>query len=91
MAVKKKPAAKQKKALAVARKPIVAPKPRKKAVRPRKDRRSNVPRPTFIQALWGGIHPQSGKAFVDISIDSDAHLETLIVTVNGKGIWEGQP
>lgn len=94
MATKKKPIKKQstKKPLVkqVLPKPEPRPVKRKKAVRKPKDKRMNLPRPSFLSAVWGGQMPD-GRSVVHVNVDPQEHIDRLVVTVNGRGVWEGQP
>lgn len=91
MAPKKKPVKKQsvKRPLVKQILPKVTVKPKRKK-RATKNRRVNLPRPSFLSAVWGGQTPD-GRSVVHVNVDPEEHIDRLVITVNGRGVWEGQP
>lgn len=87
----------KKKVKRITRKPLIKqllPKVTPKATAKRKtvkrrDRRA-APRPAFLGSIVA-LQSPDGRWAVHISTNPEEPLDRLVVSVNGRSVWEGQP
>jgi hypothetical protein len=82
MAPKKRMSPKQARALKVAKRPITAPKKRKTAA-PKTDRR-------WLDHLLG-VHVNLDGETLTVGLTVAPEVASLVLDVNGRGVWSGQP
>lgn len=67
---------------------VTATKTKRKTIRKR-DRRA-LPRPAFLDSI-APLQGPDGRWAVHISTNPDEPIDNLIVSVNGRSVWEGKP